>query len=470
MATKNSIRMKKIAVFFLVFFSISTYSQDGIIDTSFNVGSGANGNVYLMKQFSDGKILLGGQFTTYNGITANRIARLNSDGTLDATFNVGGFGFDGDVLDAFIENDGKIVVVGMFGSYNGVVRYAAVKLNADGTIDTSFSVTSGSIMSIATVSKQNDKYIISGEFSSINGVQAGCIARLNSNGTTDTTFNSTIGVVASGISKNIVQNDGKIMIAGTFTGYNSVARKNIARLNVDGALDTTFNPGTGPTASINSLAIQNDGKYIIGGNFSQYNGVSKPLIARINSDGTLDVNFSIQSGFGIISSSIAIQNDGKLIVGGFTSGLGNGHYLDRLNSNGTFDTSFVTGTNFDNPVNTISIQSDGKILVGGWFSLYNSVARNKVVRLNNPLTFSTIENEISVSLYPNPTTSFLVIDSLNIGIKKIIIVDIFGKRIFQESYNFDNNLQLDFSNYKKGIYMLEIFTKEGKIIKKIIKD
>lgn len=468
--------MKRIFLIILFIVSASVNAQDGTIDNSFTIGTGTTGfgNAYLIKELPGGKILLGGQFTGYNGNTANKIARLNADGTFDPTFNAGGTGFDEDVMDAYIESDGKIVVVGEFSSYNGILCPGVVRLNADGTRDNTFSINSFNGIGIYMISKQNSKYIVSGEFGSINGVTVGCIARLNNDGSTDTAFLSSVGAAwspgSTGIAENIVQNDGKIIIVGTFGAYAGVARKNIARLNADGTLDTTFNPGTGPSSSLYGLAVQTDGKYIIGGNFSQYNGTSRRFIARINTNGSIDTSFDAGTDFSISPSSIVIQNDGKILAGGFGySNIGNGHYLSRCTTNGTIDSSFVTGTNFDNPVNMISLQSDGKILVCGWFTHYNNVARHQLVRLNNTQTLSASENETTIALYPNPTKDLVYFD-LKDKAQKIAVFDLSGKLLLEKQDGLGAVFQLDFSAYEKGIYFVEISTESGKYIKKIIKD
>jgi uncharacterized delta-60 repeat protein len=184
--------------------------------------------------------------------------------------------------------------------------------------------------------------------------------------------------------RSIVQQpDGKIICGGAFTSFNGVARNRIARLNTDGSLDATFNPISGFNGIIYSLSVQQDGKIICGGAFTSFNGVARNRIARLNADGSLDASFNPGTGFNIGSfsygvKSMAIQPDGKIICGGdFTSF--NGvirNRIARLNTNGTLDTFFNPGTGFDNPIYSLSIQSDGKIICGGEFSSFNGVDRN----------------------------------------------------------------------------------------------
>jgi len=150
-----------------------------------------------------------------------------------------------------------------------------------------------------------------------------------------------------------------------------------------GTLDTSFDPGTGPNAFVYSTAIQTDGKILIGGIFASYNGTARSCIARVNSDGSLDTSFDPGTGADISTEVFAIQNDGKIIIGGnFTSYNGSArNYIARLNADGTLDTTFDPGTGADVFVHTTTIQSDGKLIIGGEFTDYNGNAINRVARL-----------------------------------------------------------------------------------------
>jgi uncharacterized delta-60 repeat protein len=163
----------------------------------------------------------------------------------------------------------------------------------------------------------------------------------------------------------------------------------IVRLNSDGTRDTSFttNTGTGFTSTVNSVEIQSDDKIVIVGDFTHFNGVSVNRIVRLNSDGTRDINFTINtnSGFNGIARSIAIQADGKIIIVG-DFGAFNGvtvFRIVRLNSNGTRDTDFTvnTGTSFNGSVSDIGIQSDGKAVVVGAFTQFSQVLRSRIVRI-----------------------------------------------------------------------------------------
>src|SRR5690606_32753107 len=142
--------------------------------------------------------------------------------------------------------------------------------------------------------------------------------------------------------------------------------------------------GNGFNNVINSMSIQDDGKIIVGGNFTSYDGTARNRIARLNTDGALDTAVEVGNGFNNVINSMSIQDDGKIIVGGnFTSYDGTArNRIARLNTDGSLDTSFVVGNGFNNVINSMSIQDDGKIIVGGNFTSYDGTARNRIARLN----------------------------------------------------------------------------------------
>ena len=110
-----------------------------------------------------------------------------------------------------------------------------------------------------------------------------------------------------------IQSDGKILVGGTFFTYNGVSANRVIRLNSDGSVDNTFVTGTGFNNYVLSIVIQSDGKILVGGGFTAYNGVSANRIIRLNSDGSIDNTFVTGTGFDNYVYSIAIQSDGKIL-------------------------------------------------------------------------------------------------------------------------------------------------------------
>jgi uncharacterized delta-60 repeat protein len=366
---------------------IARLNSDGSLDTGFNPGTGANSYVLALALQSDGKVLVGGGFTTMNGVSRNYIARLNSDGSLDTGFNPG-TGTNGVVYALALQSDGKVVVGGLFSTMNGVSRSCIARLNSDGSLDTGFNPGTGANGQVGALALQPDgKVLVGGYFTTMNGVSRNFIARLNSDGSLDTGFNPGTGA-NDGVSALALQPDGKVLVGGYFSTMNGVSRNCIARLNSNGSLDTGFNSGTGANDGVSALALQSDGKVLVGGFFTTMNGVSRSCIARLNSDGSLDTGFNPGTGANNWVLALALQSDGKVLVGGsFTTMNGvSRNFIARLNSDGSLDTGFNPGTGASSMVWALALQSDGKVLVGGFFTTMNGVSRNYIARLNNDPT------------------------------------------------------------------------------------
>lgn len=377
---------------------LARLSADGKLDSTFNAEAGPSNPVYAIAIQNDGKIIVGGTFVSYNGTFKRKIVRLNANGSIDTTFFPvrvhGEVGGNEEIYTVLVQNDGKIIIGGRFPLYNGVSRNNIVRIHANGNIDTTFNPGTGANNSIQSAAIQSDgKIIIGGDFTSYNGVNIKCLARLNTNGTLDSTFNP--GAGSDGvIRKCIIQSDGKIVISGTFTYYNGSARNRIARINGTGSLDLTFNPGTGANSTVISSSLQSDGKIIIGGSFTLYNDVSKNYITRLNQDGSIDQTFNSGIGADNSVSTTTVLSNGKIIIGGsFTkyNQMGRNRIM-RLNANGTFDATFNPGTGTDNQVKAIAIQGNDKIIIGGSFTNCNGTNKNFIARLNNDGTLDTTFN------------------------------------------------------------------------------
>ena len=453
---------------------IARANVDGSNDNSFNDGSGMNSAVYTTAIQSDGKIIVGGTFSSYNGTLINTIARLNVDGHLDGSFN-SGTGANSSVLTTCIQNDGRIIIGGYFSSYNGTATSRIARLNVDGTLDSTFNLGSGANNSVITSSIQSDgQLIIGGNFTNYNGTAINRIARLNADGTLDSTFNTGAGA-SSYVRTTAIQSDGKIIIGGEFYYYNGTARNRIARLNADGTLDVTFNPGIGAGNIVYASSIQSDGKIIIGGQFTTYNGIARNRIARLNADGTLDVSFDPGTGVSSFVRNISIQSDGKIIIAGqFVSYNGTARRcLARLNVDGTLDDTFNpgTGTSNNNNVDSLystSIQADGKIIIGGDFTSYNGTGRNRIARINGgSLLAIPVFEKNTMIIYPNPVKDILNIQNANnIAIDKIEIIDMIGKIVMKQN----GGEHIDVQNLQQGIYLIQVSSGGNVYREKFIKE
>ena len=349
--------------------------RGGDIDFLFSSSNSINSYVQALAVQPDGKVIIGGSFTTVNGAARARIARLYADGTTDASFMSGLSGANGGVTSIALQSDGKVVIGGGFTTVNGVGRNRIARLNADGTLDGSFqNQLSGANNVINSIALQDDlQVLIGGSFTRINGVIRTNIARLNPDGNLDTSFQSTASLANGGsVSSIVLQKDGKLLIGGNFTNVNGVVRNRIARLNQDGTLDTSFVPVAGSPL----IAIQSDGQVLAG-------------TTRLNVDGSLDASFKKPSvdGFGVYS--LAVQSNGKVLIAGqFTKVNGVGrNSIARLNSDGMLDTSFqdglsgVTWNSGAARVESLTVQSDGRVLIGGDFGEVNGVPATYFTRL-----------------------------------------------------------------------------------------
>src|SRR5207248_5173234 len=161
----------------------------------------------------------------------------------------------------------------------------------------------------------------------------------------------------------IPQPDGKVIVVGRFTQANNVGRNRIARFNFNGSLDTGFDPGTGADAEITAAVLRSDGRMIVAGRFTSFNGFTHKGICRLNANGSVDQTFGLGNGIDNAALALALQTDGRIIVGGHFSqvDLTQRFNLARLNTNGSDDLSFVHGNGLNGDVNAIIIQPDGRI-------------------------------------------------------------------------------------------------------------
>jgi uncharacterized delta-60 repeat protein len=377
----NSLALGRPVFSLLVFLipALGAFAQTaGSMDAAFTTGSGSNNIIQKIAIQPDGKIIVAGTFTTYNGTASNQIARLNTDGTLDNSFSTG-TGVNKAIQSIALQPDGKILIGGKFGTYNGTTRDHLARLTSTGALDGTFSPGSGFSNSPevrAIVLQPDGKIMYGGQFSKFNGSSSEGIVRLNTDGSLDNTF-----VVAAGtfLYSLAIQPDGKFLI-GQGGGTN------IKRVSATGAADATFTPGTGANNTVDVIVLQPDGKILIGGFFDTYNGTTRNHIARLNSDGTLDASFNPGTGTVGTIISMALQSDGKILIGGtFLSYNGTTrNRIARLNSDGSLDTGFNPGSGANGDVNAIALTSTDDAVLGGGFTTYNGTSSSKIAQVYSP--------------------------------------------------------------------------------------
>lgn len=376
---------RKLAALFSAALIGTALAQPGTIDPAFTVGNGANNRVFAMAAQPDGRVIIGGSMTTYRGVTVGRLARLGRDGAVDATFNTNiGSGSPTQINAVAVDANGRILVGGTFTTFNGQAHPRIVRLNSNGTIDNGFSVgtgvSSGAITSIAI--RPDGRILLGGSFTSFNGVNAGRIVQLLPNGSVDPSFNTSVGA-NNEVYAISLDAEGRLVAGGVFSTVNGQSSSGLVRLLANGSVDPSFAVGTGFNQAVFACTHQRDGRILIGGLFTTYKGISAPRIARLMTNGDRDPGFTPGTGFNSWVYHMALQGDGKILCGGdFTSFNGNarGRFV-RLNTNGTLDTGISLGTGFNNWVYSSVWQPDGTITVVGGFTSYNGSSRNRAVRL-----------------------------------------------------------------------------------------
>lgn len=344
----------------------STFGQDGIVKTVIGNTHTSLGDLVVQ---SDGKIIAVGGNGEATVDVNYALARYNANGTLDNTFGVNGIvtispsSNDEELFAVTIQPDGKIVAAGTNRSIAGQGAFGLIRLNSSGTLDTSFGnnglvatwvdSTSSDAYSVLL---QDDGKIVAGGFHilAIGPTHVMMLIRYNSNGSLDNSFGNE-GIVITPILPYgnsclslVQQEDGKIIALNT--GTDDVV---LVRYNYDGTLDSTFgNNGiittnVGAIEDVYSLTLQNDGKILVAGrtgNSSEWDF----LIIRYNIDGSFDNSFGSN---GVLTysyaatskegtASLAIQNDGKIVVTGSSAYPGITSVILRFNSDGTLDDTF----------------------------------------------------------------------------------------------------------------------------------
>lgn len=379
-------------------FVAQTVFADVVPDTTFNTNLGdkiSNGGVYFVEIQDDGKILVGGTFTSFNGSAAGRLIRLNADGTPDTTFNTAlGTGFANSIQWVEQLSDGRIVVAGNFNAFNGNTRGRVVVLNDDGTEDATFLSNTGTGVAGSTVTVieelSDGDLLIGGAITGYNGVTRANLIRLNSDGTEDTAFAGNLPSVNNFVRGIEVQDSGKIVISGNFTSFGTGAANRVARINADGTEDTTFaaNIGTGFDAFVFRSDQDSDGNLYFAGNFTAFNGTPSSYVAKLSEDGVLDTTFTTNIGTGSNDDTLSIRystsSDSVYIAGNSSMTSFDGetaNRIARISLDGEFDTDFGAdmGTGFNGQMQ-YAFPYDNHVYVAGTFTTFNAASSTRLTR------------------------------------------------------------------------------------------
>ena len=538
---------------------IYRFNPDGAVDGTFSSTSGGTGTVEAVKLLSDGKILVAGSYISLNAVNQGRVSRLNSDGTLDATFNTVGEGAaGGPVNDIAVRTDGKIIIGGGFTSYNGIPYQRLARSNADGTLDTGF-INSG--MSLSGVVNDVELFADSDILVGLaNSTSPFSLWRLGANGVSAGQTFSVRLTRGGSVTEILQQPDGKILAAGSFRFAGDQERRSLARFNADGTLDATFTPyfnDHSPLPIIQTIALQPDGKIIVGAwhgivlqrlnpdgsrdmtfnpalpSSSQVYDVAvqadgkivvggtlmpvQPTFARFNADGSRDISFNPAQPGGIVQR-IIIRPDEKILIGGNFGQISDiavrrglalynsdgtlnnsfnppvnaggtvldmhlqpdgkivhvGAQLRRINSDGTLDMSFNDGINGE--VSAVKVQSDGKILIGGGFSNVGGIARNGIARLNLDLsvdqTFTTFASRSVNEIQLQPDGKILIggiFTRIN-GVPAVRLARLLNAPVTsqQELFDYDGDGKADISVFRPSENRWYVFRSSDAVVSQTV--
>jgi uncharacterized delta-60 repeat protein len=392
----------------------------GVTPTAtFKTARGFNNSVTMLAMAPDGvKVIAVGNFTLYDTTPINRIARFNADMTLDTSFNSGGTGANSTISGIVPIGDGTAgyYLYGSLSNYNGTGVNPLIRITSSGALDTSFvspAITSSSIASLVVVDRGAGVHqvYISGSFTTVNGTPAVRIARLNSDGSLDTSFVTGTGFDGTPFSLNLAPGSSpRVYAVGSISTYNSTSIGRIVALDDTGAIDTSFAPGSGMsglTISSSSTYVAPDGKIYVGGNFSQFSGVNKSGIVRLNTDGSIDSSFTASLSTSPGVTSIRPVGTELVVVGPTTA---NGFNVPRI----AF-LSAATGALISYPLNNTTvpnagmgppaIATDGTMYLGGSFTTFGGEGHNRFAVLTPARALDT---SIASGAGVSATTAFSV--------------------------------------------------------------
>ncbi len=378
----------------------ATNWPSGSPDQSFNPDT-IHGDVFAVALQTNGQVLVAGNFNAVGAVPEGGLARLNGqDGSLDGTFLNGASGANGAVNAMVVQTDGRILVGGAFTAVNGANRNFFGRLMTDGSVDTSFNPGAGADNVVNAIAEDfavsgtniNRKIYLGGAFGNVGNFQSQGIIRLNNDCSVDTGFSVGSGaagqVYAIAVYPTWSAYAGKVLVGGSFSQFNGFAVTNLVRLNADGSVDTNYCAGfgAGPGGPIRALSVQASGQVLVGGNFTNFNGVVANNLVRLNVDGTLDTSFVAANGTGANNDveGLLTQPDNRIVVvGQFTkfNGVTRNH-ITRLMPNGGIDPTINFGFGANGDVDSVVIQpADGKLVIGGAFTQYDNQAHAGVARI-----------------------------------------------------------------------------------------
>jgi uncharacterized delta-60 repeat protein len=334
---------------------------------------------------ADGKILLGGYFLDGATSTLVGVQRLNSDGSTDASFIQ--LEVSAEVKAVAVQADGKILIGGSFVEVDGQSRHYLALLNADGSLDSGFADPNLDADVWAIALQPDGNALAVGDFQNVGATARYDAARFTMSGALDTSFADT--QICCGPARAVaVQADGRVLVGGYFLGVvGNSALGSIVRFNANGVLDATF-PVDPSATTVSAIVAAPDGSIYVGSSYGTTDNESIRPVAKLSADGTLDAAYAdVHSDSG--TNALALQPDGKVVFGGQFQLIDGQprHAMARLNANGTLDAGFADLQFSFNPADPngyvfgLAAQADGKTLAIGNFMLVDGQSRQFAARV-----------------------------------------------------------------------------------------
>jgi len=351
----------------------------GRLDDAFQPGLGANGPVRALGLQEDGKVLVGGDFGTFDGVILPRLARLHADGFVDRSFNAG-LGFNGSVLAVAEVSEGRLLVGGAFSRVDGMPVTNLVRLEPDGTRSSSgqWSV-DGPVRAMVN----HPSVYVGGIFSRVEGRPRYGVARMGTGGELDLGFEPQ-GTGRPDVRALAAADDGGVWVGGGFENWAGLGRGYLVRLGADGAVDRSLPAAFAPNGAVNALARAADDSIYVAGVFTAVGGLPRSGVARWLATGGIDPGFDPGTAANGAVFATAGDREGRgLFAGGFDAFAGSpaGRFV-RLQAEGLLDPSFFRGVGANDTVRAILVQPNGAILLGGDFTEINERPRHRIARLH----------------------------------------------------------------------------------------
>lgn len=374
--------------------ALASFTLDPDFQPAFTTTHGAV--LFALGIQPDGRIVMSGDFAIVQGQPRRGLARLQADGSLDPSLDLGE-GVDGLIYTLAVQpGDGRILVGGQFQTCRGSPRSALARLDSDGNLDLSFApVFSGPAGWFVTsiVLQPDGRILVGGSFDRVDGVARSGLVRLLPSGTVDPDFQTGTGLAGGAAYEIVVQPDGRILVGGGFTHVGGLPQAGLVRLEPDGRPEASFRcrirhlAGSG---KVYAIAVDPDRGIVIGGSFDQVGDLARAGLARLRHDGNVDPGFEPRGGLAGAAGTpfdLATLKDGTVIVtGSFSHADGLERVgVARLDPAGEADEASNPGSGLaaegEAFGNVLATQRDGRVLVAGQFDEIGGVRRHCVAQL-----------------------------------------------------------------------------------------